>query len=372
MIALFMSFAPGILRAGEFHKEFTVSPGKRLTMDLQTGGTIHIVGTGDNRVNVSATFEGRDADECVVEANESSSGVDVTSHFETHRRNRSSDVRFEITVPEKFDLELQTMGGGITIEQVEGEISGKTMGGKLALSHLKGSLDLTTMGGPITVRSSEVEGRVKTMGGEVRIEDVTGNLDASSQGGNVVETNVTRTNGSSTGKKVSISTMGGNIDVNEAPAGADVHTMGGDIHIHSAAGFAKARTMGGSITIDAVDGWVDATTMGGDVAITMTGDPAAGLRRDVTIRSMHGDITLTVPSGLSMDFDIDLAFTRDSEKNYSIISDFAMNQETSPDWEENSGTLRKHIHGTGSIAGGKNRITIRTVNGDIYVKKGSS
>ena len=63
--------------------------------------------------------------------------------------------------------------------------------------------------------------------------------------------------------------------------------------------------MGGNIEIDAVDGLVKATTMGGDVNVRMVGDPAKG-KRDVEIQSMGGDIMLTVPSALSMDFDITL------------------------------------------------------------------
>jgi hypothetical protein len=40
-------------------------------------------------------------------------------------------------------------------------------------------------------------------------------------------------------------------------------------------------------------------------------------------------------------------------------------------WDHSHGNPRKYIYGTGTIAGGKNRLQIETVNGDVYLKKGS-
>jgi DUF4097 and DUF4098 domain-containing protein YvlB len=198
---------------------------------------------------------------------------------------------------------------------------------------------------------------------------VKGDIKASSQGGNVVYKNVTRRTGNSTAEELKITSMGGDINVDEAPAGADVHTMGGDVHIRDAHEFAKAKTMGGNIEIDAVDGWVDATTMGGDVTVHMVGDPEKG-NRDVEIQSMSDDVTLTVPAALSMDFEITLAYTNNSRMNYKISSDFPLNQEHSPEWDRSRGTPRKYVYGKGSVSGGRNKIRISTVNGNILLRKG--
>jgi hypothetical protein len=101
----------------------------------------------------------------------------------------------------------------------------------------------------------------------------------------------------------------------------------------------------------------------------MVGNPAQG-RRDVDISSKGGDITLTVPEGLSMEVDITLAYTRNARKTYRIISDFDLHEEESRDWDYDQGTPRRYLFATGSIAGGKNRIRIETINGDVYLKKG--
>ena len=52
--------------------------------------------------------------------------------------------------------------------------------------------------------------------------------------------------------------------------------------------------------------------------VRMVGDPAKG-KRDVEIQSMGGDITLTVPSALSMDLNITLTYTKNSHGKYGII-----------------------------------------------------
>jgi DUF4097 and DUF4098 domain-containing protein YvlB len=132
--------------------------------------------------------------------------------------------------------------------------------------------------------------------------------------------------------------------------------------------------MGGNIEIGSVDGGLHLVTMGGNVSATMTGDPANG-DRDVYISSMGGDITLVVPDKLSMDIDLTIAYTKDLESHGhyggkpQIISDFNLSQNESTDWEHEHGTPRKYIYGKASVAGGKNKIHIETINGDVSIKK---
>jgi len=157
--------------------------------------------------------------------------------------------------------------------------------------------------------------------------------------------------------------------VDSAPAGANVSTMGGDIRIRSAAVAVKAKTMGGDINLDAVDGGVRASTMGGDIVVKMIGDPTRG-NRDVDLSSMGGDIELTVPANLSMDFDIKLTYTKNSSRSYKIDSEFPIKTEQSNDWDYSEGTPRKYIFGTGKTGSGKYRIKLETTNGDIRILKG--
>ncbi|MGD1005714.1 MAG: hypothetical protein ABR980_00590 [Ignavibacteriaceae bacterium] len=355
----------------ETHKSFAVEKGQKLSIDLKSGGSISITGWEKNEVNVDAVFGGRDRDDIMLEIEKNSSGVEINSKYKHHHDNENSKAQFDIKVPVKFDVEINTMGGALAIDGVDGKISGQTMGGGLTLSKLKGYLDLSTMGGNISLIGSDVDGNVHTMGGNVDFENVTGDVKGSSMGGKVTMKNVTRKNGESKGDEVDISSMGGAIDVDDASNGANVSTMGGEISVHSAKKFVKAKTMGGNIEIDEVDGSVNAATMGGNINVKEICKPDDS-DRNIDLQSSGGDITLLVPDGFSMDIDITLTITKNRDRDnrdYKIISDFDINRTQTDNWDYSKGSPRKYIHGKASIKGGKNKVKIETINGDVYLKK---
>ena len=354
--------------ASDGQKEFPTEPGKKLVLDMETGASLTIQGWEKNSISVQLNRKGRDDRNSELNYKQTPEGLEISSEYQGDRGSYSSDLDLEIMVPSRYNIEIDSSGGDLNITNVDGNISGKTMGGELTLAELKGNLKLTTMGGDISLKDSVVDGEVKTMGGDVTLQDVSGTVEGSTMGGNVVYNNVKKNAASSVKKEVKVNSMGGEIKVDEAPYGADVKTMGGDIEVHSASEYVKAETMGGNINIDAVDGWIRAKTMGGDVIANMVGS-ASKDKRDVDITSYGGDITLTVPEGLPMNFDIELAYTKNREGDYKIISDFAMDQKESSGWDDHDGTPRRYINGTGSVNGGSNTIKIRTINGDVRIKK---
>jgi len=376
IMILLMAIAAFAFPGETLQKEFNVAKGKCLDLNLKNGGSINITGWEKEKAAVTVLFKKTTPDQWDIRFTETSEGIVIEAAFKGGERNNMSTPDFEIRTPSQFDLKLKTMGGDIDIKNVAGEISGRTMGGALELVNLKGTIDLKTMGGDITLKDSDIDGKLKTMGGRVLFENVTGDVSGSSMGGNVIYNNVKpresrdRANEAAgkSGKGIKVSTMGGDINVSDAPDGADVHTMGGNIHIKSAGNFVKAKTMGGNIAVDSIDGGIKATTMGGNVTVTMTGDPQKG-DREVKLDSMAGDITLTVPEGLSMDVDIQLVYTKDAKKNYDIVGDFQLKVEKPDTWDESKGSPRKTIYGKAQIAGGKHKIKISTINGNIYLKK---
>ena len=408
IVFLAVTYGPQPLRADSdrtIEKTFPVQMGGKLSLDLDTGGSIEIAGWDKSEIAVTVDIGGDDADRVDVEFDDGPSYLNIHSDC-SKKWHVDVDVHFTIKVPKRCDVRIESMGGKVTIEGVEGRLSGKTMGGALELARVKGDIDLETMGGSVRVEDSEAEGKVHTMGGEVVIRNVKGNLRGSTMGGGVTYDNVTGRSASSAGKEemtittmggdikvadtdkkvkaktmggdidvakaeeVSVTTMGGDINVEEAPAGAKVTTMGGDITILSAGKYVAAKTMGGDIRIDAIDGEIDASTMGGDIEVTMVGDPAKG-ERDVELSSMGGDIELTVPAGLSMSFDLEIEYTKKRLRKYKIECEFPLKIEESKEWKHNFlGQAHKHIYGTGEIAGGEHTVKIKTRNGNIIIRKG--
>lgn len=355
--------------AYDLDRSFQSSPGKSLDINLDTGGDVTVTGTTSNEVRVKVRLTGRDSEDLDVQTRESSSGVEVTSRYDGDRRSYNANADIEVEVPSQYNVSVDTMGGEIAIKQVEGRFSGKTMGGEITLSNLKGDADLTTMGGDIDVTDSELDGSVHTMGGDVVLRNVGGSLKGSTMGGNVREEGSTGSKTSSGKGEKRIHSMGGDLNLNSAPEGASLETMGGDIHITSAGDHVKATTMGGDIQVDAIDGWADLSTMGGDVTVRMVGDGTKG-KRDVEISSMAGDIELTLPANISATFDLKTEYEDSRLNKPRITSDFPVEVNESSRCSHEHDRPCKSLEGRGKSGDGTHRIHIRTVEGNIIIKKG--
>jgi DUF4097 and DUF4098 domain-containing protein YvlB len=370
---------PALAAAGndENTYECDMSPGKTIYFDLKSGAGVSILGWDKSKAEVAYVQRGKGHSHD-VNISPQNGGLMITSEMET-MEGTSRHLDFEIRVPVRFNVHFESMGGGLKIVDVEGSFTGETMGGGLTLRKVKGDVQLTTMGGPIEVFDSDLDGKMSTMGGSVHLKDIVGNLEATSMGGNVRYENVRGRDGELRApggamdgmdvETVTITTMGGNIEVDEAPAGAWVSTMGGNVDVMDASAFVKASTMGGNVDISVTDGWVDARTMAGDVDVKIDGGLGEGDKKGVRLASMSGDVSLAIPSGIPLDLDITISYTKNSSQDYRIISDFDLEIEKSEDWDYSNGSPRKRIRGTAKVGGGKYPVFIETVNGNIRIRK---
>jgi len=366
-----LALAPQSVFASK-EKTFDVKPGQRLVVDLKAGGKIEVTGWKKSSVQVQVIVKGKESEDMPFSIRQTDEGVEVETQlgtqFEKWSRNFGNHV-LKVQVPEKFDLKLRSLGGAIHVTGVTGEISGRTMGGDLDLERLGGVVYMKTMGGDVTLRNSHVDGEVRTMGGRVLLEDVVGDVKGSSMGGNVIYRNVKRKNGEgATDAVVRISTMGGAVNVDDAPRGADLHTMGGQITVNSAAEFVKAKTMAGDILLQSVDGWIEAKTLSGDVSARMKGDPA-GKDRHVEITSLSGDIELTVPAKLSMDIEIRVTVYKNGHNEYRIKDDFNLEVKEDKEWVEKNGKQFKTLRAKGRTGDGRNKVVLHTINGNVTLRK---
>src|SRR5690348_9253625 len=76
---------------------------KRLTLDLRAGGSVRIVGAQDKVVRIRVTENGRACGDCGVQLEQGSDGIQVHS---SRPATSGTELRFEIEVPEHFDLDL--------------------------------------------------------------------------------------------------------------------------------------------------------------------------------------------------------------------------------------------------------------------------
>ena len=366
--------------------KFDIAPGGTLVLRLDAGAGIVVRGWDQRRVQIDGYAAGADARRVAVEMNKEGSRVTlIVRPKDSSQNNFSSSNRFEIRVPQRFDIDLKSAGGELTAEGIEGTIHGSTGGGDLNLTRLHGTTRLSTGGGEIRVSDSDLSGNVSTGGGEVRIVRVKGGLRGTSGSGPVIYTETGRegeTGGlgdievDASGTKITYSKGGGEgllnvekaggpIQLDSAPHGARVTTGGGDVEIGSSAGTVEATTGGGNMRFGPVSGSLGASTGAGDIQVTLSGRDES---RSVDLGSGHGRVELLVPSGLGLELELETAYTQ-SKHPVHIVSDFPIDLEPTTGWSNREGTPRKYVRAFGRVGSGRIHVRIKTVNGDIELRR---
>jgi len=369
----------------------TATPGQRLELDLETGGSVRVTGWSESRVQVRAFLSGRDWQDTKVSLDRISGGLRLRSWQEEDRTSSSTSHRFEVQVPRRYDLRLSSAGGGIELSDVEGEFRGHTGGGEIEIRHAKGRASLTTGGGEIHVTDSDLSGSVSTGGGEVVLSRVSGGLRGTSGSGPViygedgsgrttdldqvqVKDGEIKVNASTSGERVDqagmlhVSRAGGDVNLDEAMQGAVISTGGGDVTVGRSDGKIDASTGGGDIEIGPAGGSVRAHTGAGRVRVTIVA--AAGPEHSVEIVSGTGAAVLELPANLSARFELETAYTENHGGKTRIVSDFPLQQTETPKWDDSEGTPRRYVRGTGTAGKGGGLIFVKIVNGDITIRKG--
>lgn len=101
-------------------------------------------------------------------------------------------VRYWIKVPEKTNIDLKTVNGGIGTENVEGRAELKTTNGGIEASEMNGTVSVQTTNGSVRVEvdsfSDSDEVSIRTVNGSVRLalpSDVSADLEASTVNGSI-------------------------------------------------------------------------------------------------------------------------------------------------------------------------------------------
>jgi DUF4097 and DUF4098 domain-containing protein YvlB len=373
-----------LTRATDSVVERTVEaqPGETLDLALDTGGEVTIDGWDRSEVRVRARLAGTNWRETRVEIDRSGNGVRVLSEPTRSQRHYSTSHEFEIMVPERFDVRLESAGGGITITGVEGHFRGNTGGGDMRLERTRGEARLTTGGGDIEVTDSDLEGRVGTGGGRVRFSRVQGGIRGSSGRGPIIyseggsdrkgDLSQVRISGDritvsdGTGGILHIRKAGGDIILDGAPDGLKANTGGGTVRIGSSRGMVDVTTGGGDMTIGPVAGSVRAGTGAGDVRITIA--EASGQSQTVDVSAGVGNVVIDWPAGVPARFDLETAYTRNFERRTRIDTELNLEQEETERWDDSQGTPRRYVRARGEVGQGGGLVRVRTVNGDITIR----
>lgn len=261
----------------EIRRSFDVRPGGALELDTDRGA-IQVRTHDASRVDVLVTMEARGRS--ASDAKEMFDKFDVSFHpsganlriegddrgqgsrgwFNFRSDSNALRIRWTVTVPRQYSLDLKTAGGSISVHDLSGHIEARTSGGSLQFGRVTGRVNARTSGGSISIEET-----------------------------------------------------GGNVDVS---------TSGGGIAIARARGNVRAHTSGGSIRVNEVFGTIDAVTSGGSINASLSSQPAHDCRLSTSGGSVivHLDPSIAVnldarSSGGRVSADIPVTIRGTMEKN---------------------------------------------------------
>ena len=296
-------------------------------------------------------------------------GLSISERYPPqHDRSGWSAADFDFTVPRRFNLDMETKGGNVTVSNLDGELRASTAGGNIQTGDISGPVRVETAGGDINVGNIGRRLMAKTAGGSIRANDIKGDATLETSGGEItagfIEGAVhAQTSGGDIGLRgatgpVSAQTAGGQIQIGQCGASIHAETAGGSIHLQGAKGGVVAQTAGGSIDLYRMQSMVRAATAAGRILaeINANRDTFAASHLETSM----GDIQVFLPPDLSLNID---ALIKESMGN-RIVSDFPLHLT-----RDEEAFRRGPRRGEGALNGGGKVLRIRTVMGNIEIHK---
>ncbi len=260
-------------------KSFSVKPNGWLELKADFG-SVQVRSWPQNEVKIEVRkwVEGRSrrsAQELFadyeIRYSESSRGVAVIAEMrgaKFWRNNNGLQVEFRITVPKQYNLDLNTSGGSIEVEDLIGEARVNTSGGSLTLGRIEGPVTAETSGGSIDLRQAKGKLFARTSGGGINVGEVSGDVD--------------------------VETSGGSITVDGAAGNLRAHTSGGGVSLRGLQGNVDASTSGGSMDAEILkqlDAPCELSTSGGGITIYLSRD----LKVDIDAYTSGGEVDCDLP-----------------------------------------------------------------------------
>lgn len=284
-------------------------------------------------------------------------------------RHRSSrmNAQYLIAVPLRFNLDMETQGGDVEVQKLQGELRARTAGGDVRTGDIAGPVRVETQGGSIALGNMGQRLEATTAGGSIRVGDVGGDAELNTSGGEIV---AGRING-----KVQAETAGGDILLRGASGAVVAETAGGQIQIGDCGASVSAETAGGNILLDGARGLVKAETAGGSIDLfklqsAVRAASAAGpilaefAANRQTFEPSHietsvGDVRVYLPP----DLPLNIVAVIDQAQGHKISSEFPFIVQGNP--QQEFGTVR----GRCLVNGGGKELSIHAVTGNIEIHR---
>ena len=277
-----------------------------------------------------------------LDARRFAGGVSIEARLPWRTFHGRFSLSMEVHVPRQYNVKIDTQGGNIQVQDLEGPVDLFTGGGNITASNVNPRVVSNAS------RVEYVAARLETRGGHIAIGDVTGTLRATTSGGHIFS-------GDIAGDAV-LRTGGGQTRAGRISGTATLSTGGGNVYVASAGSSVTAYTAGGRIEFGEAGGEIRTNTEGGAIHIGRITGPAA-------ISSGQGDIVVYLRRELAATIHAIV----EQGNGHRIITDPGLPLRIS---YQNSGSGSRAIRGEGNFNGGGEVLRLKATSGNIVLKLG--
>jgi DUF4097 and DUF4098 domain-containing protein YvlB len=285
-----------------------------------------------------------------------------------HRNSTQLGAEFQISVPVRFNVDVETKGGGINVEKLDGELVAVTAGGGIRTGDVAGATRVETAGGSINLGNIGARLEARTAGGGIRVGDVRGDATLETSGGEIVAGQIAGTLRAETAggdvvlrgavNSIEARTAGGQIQIGKSGGSVRAQTAGGSIRLLGSQGPMEVKTAGGSIDLWQIRSAVDAATAAGHILAQI--DPADKTFAPCELDTASGDVLVYLPADLALTIDAAI----DVAAGHEILTDFPLQIQRGKD-----NFVLRTLRGSGDLNGGGKVLRIRTIAGNIEIRK---
>ena len=281
-----------------------------------------------------------------VNLNTSRDGISVVDSIGEVRVETSGDLR--IGEVKGLVWGRTSSSGDITLKGCQGDVDVQAYIGNIDLGNVVGDVKAKTSGsGSITVRGCQGNVDIVTFTGDINLGDVTG--DVSAKGGDIEIGNVG-------GKVIARAVSSGDITLKGCQGDVDVQAYIGNIDLGSVSGIVKAKTSGsGSITVKKCESDVDVQAYTGDIDLANITGTVKASGGDIEISNVKGMLTARATSSGNITL-------KDCENNVDVQA-----YTGDIDLTNITGTVKAKTSGSGSITVKKceNNVDVQAYTGDV-------
>ncbi|HEY8227145.1 MAG TPA: hypothetical protein VIG25_17860 [Pyrinomonadaceae bacterium] len=137
-------------------REQTLAPGGQLSIDGRQNGGVSVKGWDQNQILVRARVQtgapsGPEAEQLAAQVQIQTGGNKIFASGPDSRRDYHWDVSYEVFVPRRSDVNVETHNGGIAFADVNGRIDFNAVNGGVVLRRVAGAVHGSTTNGGLVI-----------------------------------------------------------------------------------------------------------------------------------------------------------------------------------------------------------------------------